>query len=77
MLIEHSSFDHFASVPWPQLDPIQLDWIQGVEMLEHWLLFNVGPKLSHWNWADSGCSHRIGVGFRWDRDRLLFVIAWA
>lgn len=77
MLIEHSSFDHFASVPWPRLDPIQLDWIQGVEMLEHWLLFNVGPKLSHWNWADSGYSHRIGVGFRWDRDRLLFVIAWA
>ena len=77
MLIEHSSFDHFASVPWPRLDPVQLDWIQGVEMLEHWLLFIIGPKLSHWTWADSGYSHRIGVGFKWDRDRLLFVITWA
>ena len=77
MLIEHSSFDHLASVPWPQLGLVQMDWIQGVETIQHWLLVNVGPKLSYWAWADSGQANRIGVKFKWDQDRLLFVIAWA
>jgi hypothetical protein len=77
MLIEHSSFDHFASVPWPRLDPNQMDWIQGVETLEHWLLSHIGPKISRWAWADSGYPHQIGVRFKWDQDRLLFVIVWA
>ena len=77
MLIEHSSFDHLASVPWPHLDLVQLDWIQGVETIQHWLLLNIGPKLSYWTWADSGHANQIGVKFKWDRDRLLFVIAWA
>ena len=77
MLIEHSSFDHLASVPWPHLDLVQMDWIQGVEAIQHWLLVNVGPKLSYWAWADSGQANRIGVKFKWDQDRLLFVIVWA
>ena len=76
MLIEHSSFDHLASVPWPHLDLVQMDWIQGVEAIQHWLLVNVGPKLSYWAWADSGQANRIGVKFKWDQDRLLFVIVW-
>jgi hypothetical protein len=61
MLIEHSSFDHLASVPWPHLDLVQMDWIQGVETIQHWLLLHVGPKLSYWAWADSGEANRIGV----------------
>ncbi len=54
-----------------------MDWIQGVETLEHWLLSHIGPKISRWAWADSGYPHQIGVKFKWDRDRLLFVIVWA
>jgi len=77
MLVEHSGFDHLASVPWPITDQDQFDWVQGVETIEHWLLLNVGPHFSHWAWADSGYTHRIGVGFRWDQDRLLFVMTWA
>jgi hypothetical protein len=77
MLIEHSRFVHYASVPWPLLDQEQMDWIYGVEQIEQWLVCHVGSHLSSWTWADSGASYRIGVGFRWDQDRTLFVLTWS
>lgn len=77
MLIEHSQFDHYASVPWPSMDQHQLDWIYGVEQIERWLLQNVGSHFANWTWADSGGCYRIGVGFRRDQDKFLFVLVWA
>lgn len=77
MLLEQPQFDHLALVPWPCLDQPQLDWVQGVSMIENWLSNNVGPRLSRWTWEDSGHHYKIAVSFRWDRDRLLFVMVWA
>ena len=77
MLIEQPRFDHVASVPWPCSDQHQLDWVYGVDIIEHWLLDHVGQRLSRWAWTDSGNTYHIGVSFLWDRDRLLFIITWA
>lgn len=77
MLIDHPGFDHHASIPWPAADPLgQLDWEMGVRTVNHWLEYHIGPHLTHWAWADSGHSYQLGVSFRWDRDRLLFVLHW-
>jgi hypothetical protein len=77
MLIEYSRFDHYASVPWPSHAQGQLDWVWGIEQIEHWLLQHVGAHITNWAWADSGACYRIGVGFRWDQDRTLFVLTWS
>jgi hypothetical protein len=77
MLIDQPRFDHFASVPWPYLNQDQLDWEIGVKVIETWLQNRVGPRLAHWAWADSYSSYQIGVSFQWERDKLLFVIAWS
>ena len=75
MLIDNHAFVYPASVPWPRLEQ-QLDWIQGIDVIEQWLRYNIGGHWIHWAWNDSQQSAHIGVAFRWDRDRSLFVLAW-
>jgi hypothetical protein len=53
-----------------------LDWELGIRSIEHWLVDQVGPHFMHWAWADSGTTYQIGVAFRWDQDRTLFVLTW-
>ena len=76
MLIDRHAFEFCASVPFPMLGKEVNSWQQSVGVLEEWLTHNVGPRLDRWAWHDSGSSYRIGVAFRWDPDRLLFVISW-
>jgi hypothetical protein len=76
MLIDFPRFDHPASVPWPNRDSAQLDWIAGIQEIESWLRGNVGSHHVAWHWTDSGASHLIGVSFRWNQDRTLFVLTW-
>jgi hypothetical protein len=75
MLIDRHSFEYTASIPWPLLQQ-QLDWELGIRSIEHWLVDRVGPHFMHWAWTDSGAMYQIGVAFRWDQDRTLFVISW-
>jgi len=77
MLIDYPVFDHTASVPWPDLGQTQIDWELGVRTIETWLDSNVGSHYVKWGWADSGSSRHIGVSFRWDQDRTLFILAWS
>ena len=77
MLIDHTMFDHPATVPWPGLGGSQLDWVSGVQEIELWLQCNVGSHYTTWHWSDSGASHLIGVNFKWDQDRTLFVLVWS
>lgn len=77
MLRDWHAFSFTASVPWPQVDPEYPDWATGVCALETWLNDHVGRRLSAWAWDDSGWHYRIGVAFRWDQDRLLFVMTWS
>lgn len=73
MLVDWHDFAHAATIPWPCTNN---DWQGGVRQLESWLQLHVGPRLTHWAWSDSGRSQYIGVAFRWDQHRLLFVLAW-
>jgi len=76
MLIDHHGFLYHAAVPWPFLDEDQMDWEAGVRNIETWLHCHVGSWMQHWAWADSAENSKIGVAFRWDQDRLLFLISW-
>lgn len=76
MLAEHHVFKYCASVPWPVLDQNQLDWVEGINRIELWLNQNIGQHYQEWAWDDSRHCYNIGVGFRWDRDRLMFVMVW-
>jgi hypothetical protein len=84
MLIDFHDFRYVASVPWPGLDPVSWEsqatqwpvWDHGVELIETWLVNHVGPYRSSWAWNRGQTCYEIGVGFRWDQDRLLFVLTW-
>ena len=76
MLIDRHSFEYTASIPWPSLQQQQLDWELGIRSIEHWLVDRVGSHFTHWAWTDSGTTYQIGVAFRWDQDRTLFVLTW-
>lgn len=77
MLSERHWFPYRASVPWPNLDQDQLDWERGIRTITHWLEQQVGPHLNQWAWDDGRVPYHLGVGFRWDQDRLLFVLRWS
>ena len=76
MLLDRHSFQYWATVPWPAMAQEQLDWISGIQTVENWLNNRIGPRLKDWAWHDSQQTYRVGVAFKWDQDRLLFVIAW-
>ena len=75
MLVDRHGFLYTASIPWPHHNGVQ-DWYQGIQAVDRWLTQHVGSRLSHWAWSDSGASYQIGVAFKWDSDRLLFVMTW-
>lgn len=76
MLRDWHQFEYLASIPWPQHHEHQESWQWGVDRVESWLVTHVGHHWSRWAWTDSGGSHRIGVAFRWDQDRTLFLLVW-
>jgi hypothetical protein len=76
MLLDWHAFEYHASVPWPQLERPQTDWELGIRSIEYWLNDHVGNRLKHWAWDDSRSNYHIGVAFRWDQHRTLFVLAW-
>lgn len=77
MLIDWHSFEYMATVPWPETGEPQIDWEIGVQAIEFWLKNHVGSYLKNWAWTDSHFCYNIGVAFRWDQDRTLFVLTWA
>ena len=72
-LTDWHRFAQSATVPWPCADN---DWQAGVRQIESWLSDHVGPRLQYWAWSDSGRPQYIGVAFRREPDRLLFVLTW-
>jgi hypothetical protein len=77
VLPERHWFIHYASVPWPYLDQSQLDWERGITAVQHWLTDQVGGHLDTWAWDDGRVPYHLGVSFRWDQDRLMFVLRWS
>lgn len=77
MLVDIHVFDYAVAVPWPYNDSPQINWWTGVGLIEYWLQHHVGQHYKVWAWNDSGRTDHIGVAFRWDQHRLLFLIAWS
>ena len=79
MLVDLHPFIYHASVPWPSISfkDNQLDWIKGVDTIEFWLNDHIGQRLKHWAWNDSYTGSNIGVSFRLEQHRLLFVLTWS
>jgi len=75
-LLDKHPFCYTVSVPWPVVTPPQIDWDLGVHLIENWLNERVGTRLSSWAWHDSNYTYQLGVGFRWEQDRTLFVLRW-
>jgi len=76
MLIDQHNFVYQVSIPWPYLNQVQIDWLNGVETVEEWLKSNVGARYKYWAWVDSHSYNQLGVGFRWEQDQLLFLLRW-
>lgn len=76
-LIDWHQFRYCASVPWPHDECSQIDWINGVKKIENWLNWHIGNHLIYWAWNDSYKSYNIGVAFKQDKDRTLFLITWS
>lgn len=76
MLVDRHGFLYTASIPWPHGSRVNA-WQEGVHLIDTWLNSHVGVRLCHWAWTDSGSSYQIGVAFKWDCDRLLFLMTWS
>ena len=78
MLIDRHSFEYHAALPWPLLDhDNQIDWVAGIQMLETWLICNVGQRPCLWAWNDGQSCYKVGVAFKWEQDRTLCLLKWS
>jgi len=77
MLVDWHTFQYHATIPWPNNNCYQVDWIEGLLTVEHWLKQCVGARYVNWAYSDSTVLYNIGVAFKWDHDRTLFVLAWS
>ena len=75
-LMDLHPFRYTARVPWPVIDSNQPDWDIGVHLIENWLIQHVGFRASTWAWDDSGANYQLGVGFRWEQHKTLFLLRW-
>ena len=71
------NFNYVADVDWPRTELAQMDWITGIHEVESWLLSYTGPKYSRWTWATAREVYHIGVAFKYDKHRTLFLLTWS
>jgi hypothetical protein len=78
MLVDRHIFRYSAVIPWPLLfnENGQMDWIQGLDTVEEWLLERIGPRYQQWAWHDSSAYFSLGVAFKYDASRTLFILSW-
>jgi len=69
-------FEFIADVAWPGVIGEQLDWVSGVMDVEQWLLNYTGPKYERWAWHRATECYHIGVAFKYDKHRTLFLLNW-
>ena len=78
MLVDlHHTFQYHAIVPWPgKPDNLQVDWVWGIEQIEDWLQQCIGSRHHLWAWDDCPITYNLGVAFKWNRDKTLFILTW-
>lgn len=78
-LPEYHGFRYRAWAPWPQKSAEQMDWVDGVILVEDWLQSFVGPHHSHWAWDRVDLCQQgqyLGVAFKESNHRLMFILRW-
>ena len=76
MLVDLHPFVYKTAIAWPSYaNPDQ--WQMAVDQYNQWLKLYVGPWLQTWAWSDSRDPDKIGVAFKYDQDRMIFVLAWS
>jgi len=71
------NFTYTADIDWPRTELAQMDWITGIQQVEEWLVNYTGPKYSHWTWHTAREIYHIGVAFKYDRHKMLFLLYWS
>lgn len=69
-------FEYTAEIEWPTGDTRQLDWIQGVSTVEAWLIKYTGAKYQRWAWNTATDYYQLSVAFKYDKHRMLFLLAY-
>ena len=70
-------FAHAAEIPWPAGRDTQLDWIIGIHSVEQWLEQYIGSKYQRWAWHMATNCYNVGVAFKYDKHRTLFLIHYS
>jgi hypothetical protein len=69
-------FQYTADIHWPgQLG--QVDWIDGIILVEDWLLTRIGSQYQRWAWNTATEVYDISVAFKYDKHRTLFLLAYS
>jgi hypothetical protein len=50
--------------------------VYAIEQIEGWLRERVGPRYQQWAYDDCPITYNIGVAFRWDKDKTMFILTW-
>jgi hypothetical protein len=77
MLVDWHRFPYHATIPWPIYDSDQYDWVESLITVEDWLKQCVGARYATWAYNDCDILYNIGIAFKWDQDRTLFVMTWS
>lgn len=79
-LPELHDFEYLATAPWPHIHHNwQLDWVDSVEHLEHWLNRYVGPHWAAWAYAQQQNQEywQACIAFKWAKHKTLFLLTWS
>lgn len=77
-LPEYHDFKYLAQAPWPRAEEFQLDWINSMEELEHWLEAYVGPHYAEWAYAQQQTYDywQACIAFKRAEAKTLFLLRW-
>ena len=74
---DQHDFAYTATVRWPGMTLAQIDWITGIQDIESWLIQYTGPRYQRWCWHMADHCYDIGVAFRYDKHRTLFLLNYS
>lgn len=70
------NFEYIADIHWPCPRGEQIDWVTGVVSVEDWLLIYTGAKYERRAWHRASDCYNVGVAFKYDKHRTLFLLEW-
>ena len=81
-LPELHDFKYIGIAPWPHIYPNynqQLDWVDAVNELEHWLERYIGPHYSTWAYSQQQDLEywQACIAFKQEKYKTLFLLTWA